>query len=310
MRTLLLDELAHQARAIVRLSGPDTPRFVQGTITANIEPLADDVAVTAALCTVKGKLVSELVVLPAGPNTIDLLVPRDVAAVVAESLDRHIIMDDVEVAPPADTSVGIAWDGDEHAPAPTIVGEGIRTFAARHPGPGCLVLGDKDAVLAAMAAGDAMDADGWAARRIATGTPAWGHEITADVFPPEVGFVHAVSYDKGCFMGQEPLARIHARGQVNRVLVRVKLAGDPGVPGDAPAPLLDDAGTQVGRLTTWAPGGDAFLGLAIVRRKVAVTGHVLMTDAIVAEVIAGPLGDDPGVGTKKRTGTVKLGRRG
>ncbi|MBL4685513.1 MAG: hypothetical protein JKY37_13040 [Nannocystaceae bacterium] len=307
MRTLLLDDLAHQARAIVRLSGPDTPRFVQGTISANVEPLADAVAVTAALCTVKGKLVSELVVLPAGSNTIDLLVPRDVAAAVAESLDRHIIMDDVEVAPPADTSVGIAWDGDEHAPAPTIVGEGIRTFATRHPGPGRLVLGARDAVLAALASGDATDANGWAARRIATATPAWGHEITADVFPPEVGFVHAVSYDKGCFMGQEPLARIHARGQVNRVLVRVKLASDPG---EAPAPLVDDAGTQVGRLTTWAPGGDAFLGLAIVRRKVAVAGHVLRTDAIVAEVIAGPLGDDPGVGNKKRSGTVKLGRRG
>ena len=43
----------------------------------------------------------------------------------------------------------------------------------------------------------------------------------ADTFPPEVGFVAAVSYDKGCYMGQEPLARIHARGQVNRVLVQV-----------------------------------------------------------------------------------------
>lgn len=306
MQYAILDDLAQQARAIVRLSGPDTRRFVQGTITANVEGLSGDASVPAGLCTVKGKLVTELVVLPVDDDTLDLLVPQSTAEALAQSLDRHIIMDEVEVSPPAPTSVAIAWDGDERAAPPTVSGEGVRTFAARHPGPGRLVVGEAAAVAAALSSGTAVDADGWAARRIATATPAWGHEIMADVFPPEVGFVYAVAYDKGCFMGQEPLARIHARGQVNRVMVRVK--ADAAPKSEAPV-LLDDAGTEVGRLSTWALGGDAQLGLAIVRRAVAAPGHALTTDGIAVQVITAPLGDDPGVGNKKRAATVKLGRR-
>ncbi|MFY0531537.1 hypothetical protein [Nannocystis pusilla] len=124
-----------------------------------------------------------------------------------------------------------------------------------------------------------------------------GPEITPGTFPPEVGFVAAVSYDKGCFMGQEPLARIHARGQVNRVLVRVHAGTCPEGPVELAAPERPQAGLAA----TWAPdpsGGAS--GLAIVHRSAASPGTVLSAAGIGAvEVRSGPLGDDPGVKGRK-----------
>lgn len=299
----ILDDLAHQARSVIRLTGPDTRRFVQGTVTANVESMSADVAVVAALCSVKGKLVSELVVMAADDDALDLLVPRSVAAAVAEALDQHIIMDDVQVAPLREVSVAIVWNDGAGVddPPPEVVGADILTFRARHPAPGRLVVGSVDAVANALTGMTAVDAQGWATRRIETATPAWGHEIVADRFPPEVGFVHAVAFDKGCFMGQEPLARIHARGQVNRVMVEVQGEGEL-VQGTA---LLGDDDADVGQVTT-SNGGR---GLAIVRRKVAEVGRTLRHGDATVTVQRGPLGDDPGIRSKAGPGTVKLGRR-
>ena len=134
-----------------------------------------------------------------------------------------------------------------------------------------------------------------------------GSRIEPDVFPPEVGFVYAVSYDKGCFTGQEPLARIHARGQVNRVMVRVN--------ADAPialgTTLAGPDRPEVGKLTTVAPDGDGggVLGLAIVRRDVAEAGKALTAGDTTVTVTSGPLGDDPGTPGKGRSATVRLGGR-
>jgi folate-binding protein YgfZ len=297
----LLDDLPGQARALLRLHGPDTARFVQGTLTADVAGAPAGTAIPSVLCTPKGKIVSELVVLSEGEQC-DLIVPADRADILAEDFDRHIIMDQVEVARPEPVAVAVVWtdDGGEVA-AP----EGdVRHFAARHPGPGRLWLGSRPAVLAALANATAVDADGWARRRIKTATPAWGAEILPDVFPAEVGFVHAVSYDKGCFLGQEPLARIHARGQVNRVLVRVASAVRVGPGTELSAPDRP----QAGRLTTIAPEGDGWIGLAVVRREVAEPGRPLAAGPVTIGVTSGPLGDDPGPG-RGRPATVKLGKR-
>jgi glycine cleavage system aminomethyltransferase T len=75
VRGALLSDFAHQARAVLRLRGPDTSRFVQGTITADVVGARPGFAIAGALLTVKGKLVTDLVVLPLGEGTLDLLVP-------------------------------------------------------------------------------------------------------------------------------------------------------------------------------------------------------------------------------------------
>jgi len=304
-RTALLDEIPGQARARLRLHGPDARRFLQGTLTADVEALGPGRALAAALCTMKGKLVTELVLLPgASDEEVHVVVPVDQAAALADHFDRHIIMDEVEVESLGPVGTAMVW-GDEEQPVDAPVG--VEAFATRHPGLGWLCLGEPEALRSALAGLEMVDAAGFHAHRVATATPGWGHELQPGFFPPEVGFVYAVSYDKGCFLGQEPLARIHARGQVNRVMVRVHASHAP----KAAVELSSDAREDAGRWTTWAPrpqGGVA--GLAVVRRSEAVVSRCLQTvgeGSIAVEVVSDPLGDDPGIGAGGRAATVKLG---
>jgi len=294
----LLAEIPGQARAQLRIHGPDTRRFLQGTLTADLAALRPGHAVVAGLCTTKGKLVSELVLLPgASDDEVHALVPVELGPALRERFDRHIVMDEVEVELLGPVAVAVAWDEDEASrdsspAAPKIFGD-MQACATRHPAPGWLLVGTEQALRVALADARPVAPEEWTRRRIATASPAWGHELHDGFFPPEVGFVHAVSYDKGCFLGQEPLARIHARGQVNRVMVRVHASRAP----TGPSELASAERQDLGQWTTWATGEGGVEGLAVVRRAVAEPGARLWTvgdEAIEVQVCSGPLGDDPG----------------
>lgn len=282
------------ARVVIGLRGPDTLRFLQGTLTAAVDPLPTDTAIPAGLLTVKGKLISDAIVV-AAEDGADLLVPMNIGVDVAELLERHIIMDDVEVAPVRPAVFAVAWGDPIDPPA------GVRVLACRHPAAGQLLLATDDSVLTAVK-GTWVDENAWNRHRVVTASPAWGAELEAGHFPPEVGFVAAVSYDKGCYMGQEPLARIHARGQVNWVMVRVSLPQTVEVP----AALSHPEREQAGRLTTCV--AEPAEGLAIVRREYAVPDQRLQAGDVEVTITSGPLGDDPGIG-RTSTSPVKLGRR-
>lgn len=289
----LLHEIPGQAREVVRLHGPDTERFVQGTITADLAPTGGGRAVAGALLTVKGKLVSELIVLSTDSDALDLLVPADVAEQVATLLDKHIIMDEVEVERRGPANAALLWTDQGQGP-PVAQADGLASYPTRHPAPGTLVLGTQEAVAAAVAGAQRADADGFDRWRVQSASPAWGREIEAGRFPPEVGFVYAVSYDKGCYMGQEPLARIHARGKVNWAMARVEAAKKPRLPVD----LSDAERPVVGRLTTAVQSEGKMIGLAIIRRSLAEPGRRLQTasdEPIEVIVTSDALGDDPGM---------------
>ena len=291
-----LDAIEQQARSRIRLSGPDAVRFLHGTVTADIEGLEPGHAAPAGLLTVKGKLVCEMVVLRRDDEGLDLLVPTGQAESVADLLDRHIIMDEVELERSGPVALALVWNSDGSSPELGST-SGVATCVTRHPAPGLLVTGPAEAVESALVDVQRVDARAFEAYRVETASPAWGHELGPDFFPPEVGFVHAVSYDKGCYLGQEPLARIHARGQVNRVMVRVEANR---MPTEVPAPLSHPERSDAGRWTTAAERDGTVVGLAIVRRAMAAPQTVLQgPDGLEVRVVSGPLGDDPGVGSRR-----------
>lgn len=280
-----LQDLPLQHRRVLRLHGPDTHRFLQGTISADITKAGRGRAVEATLLTVKAKIVSELIVLVQDDTTVDLLIPADTFEGVESHLDRHIIMDEVEVSGREDMLVAAVWG--EGLPEPT----GELRWSCTHPVHGQLLVGTADEIAAALAGVSLADEIAFSSHRVEVGAPGWGFEVTADRFPPEVGFVGAVSYEKGCYLGQEPLARIHARGQVNRVMVRVSIEGS----AEAPAALAHADRPEAGTLTTVA--GEH--GLAVIRRSFAEAGQTLKADGVTVTVRSGPLGDDPGIGRRK-----------
>lgn len=288
-----------EARRLLVLEGEDTERFLQGTVSQDVEKIEDGEARPASLLTVKGKLVSDAIMMRLGEDRYGMAVPASLADEVYANLDRHIIMDEVEVS--VDGEAGLAWSSGP------VQADGVRCFKATYPATGHLLVGAPAALSAALSDANALEDAAWARRRIEQGVPAWGFEIEAGRFPPEVGFVDSVSYDKGCFMGQEPLARIHARGQVNRVLVRVEAPAGTAAPA-LPAALEHTAQGEVGHLTTVAAGETGLVGLAVVRRKVADEGTSLSAGDATFTVASKPLGDDPGVGGRHdATATVKLG---
>jgi folate-binding protein YgfZ len=295
-----LDRLPHQDRRLLRFSGVDLRRFLQGLLSADMNALRPGHAQPAAILTVKGKLVSEAIVLCGADESIALAVPAEIADAVTALIDRHIIMDDVQVSLDGAQRFALVW------PESVDACDGVQRFATRHPAPGCLLVGEEAALDHALQGLAVADENAWNLHRIAAAAPGWGHEITADVFPPEVGFVAAISYDKGCYMGQEPLARIHARGQVNRVMVQIQASSAPS----GPVTLASPDRPVAGRWTTWASSPAGAVGLAVVHRSVAVPGTMLTAEGVGAvEVCSGPQGDDPGVPGKQRAASVQLGKR-
>lgn len=117
----------------------------------------------------------------------------------------------------------------------------------------------------------------WEVARVEAGRPEWGLDMDDNTIPQEANFdeLHAISYTKGCYVGQETVARVHFRGHVNRHLRGIRAAG---MAIDAPpsgATLHDHAGLQVGdvRTSVRSPrlGG---IALAMIRREV-VAGTAL-----------------------------------
>ena len=100
--------------------------------------------------------------------------------------------------------------------------------------------------------------------RIRAGTAAWGKEVDDRVLPAEAGLVErAVSFTKGCYPGQEPIARLHYRGHANRGLRVLELDEVP-----EPETEVEYEGKSVGRITSAAAGPDGVVALAYVRREV------------------------------------------
>jgi len=312
---VFLHSLGEQARVRIRLAGPDARRFLQGTLSCDLGTEAPPAeaprtAQAGGLLTVKGKLVSDVIAVPGGDaaqETYDLFVPRSIGTEVAALLERHIVMDDVTVDGPHEDAVAVAWNPVADLLAP--VGDGVHAVATRYPAPAWLVWSSEPAALErALAELTPVSGIAWDRYRVQSASPAWGQELAVGFFPPEVGFAFGVSYDKGCYLGQEPLARIHARGQVNRVMVRVAGQRRCSIPVALHHPERPEAGT----LTTWVPDENGgFIGLAIVRRTLATPGTVLTATGEGGEtlellVASEALGDDPGIGSSQRRPTVRL----
>jgi folate-binding protein YgfZ len=112
-----------------------------------------------------------------------------------------------------------------------------------------------------------LDEDALEAMRIEAGTPAWGREIDDRVLPAEAGLVdRAVSLTKGCYPGQEPIARLHYRGHANRGLRVLAVDGEDLPARDEELSLGDKV---VGRVTSAARANGGIVALAYVRTEVA-----------------------------------------
>jgi tRNA-modifying protein YgfZ len=232
-------------RSFVRVSGPDAEDYLQRMLSNDVAALGVGESCEALLLTPKGRVIAPMRVLRRGPHDFLLLTEPDLGETLRDNLLRSRFAAKAEI------------EREEHVSALVFGGDdGIPNDDYGEPAVEVLDV-DLEPTL---------DADALEAMRIEAGTPAWGREIDDRVLPAEAGLVErAVSLTKGCYPGQEPIARLHYRGHANRGL-RVLAVDGHEVPARGEELSLGEK--VVGRVTSAARSNGGIVALAYVRAEV------------------------------------------
>ena len=284
--------------AWLRITGEDAASFLQGQFTNDLRPLAQPgtPAIYGLWLTVKGKVMADsFVVRGTARNEFWVGSYFSAAAVIRERLERHVIADDVVVADETTEWAGVSVFGGEKARwGAEAARSGAWVFAGRRDAGECAewvyrcAEGEPAWVTGLGERG--LEAEEMLRRRIAAGIPAVPADIGPADLPNEAGLeADAISFTKGCYLGQEVMARLKSMGQVRRRLVRV---GGPGEDfPSVPAPVFV-AGRQVGELrSAVCDGAGGWMGLALVSRLQVTVGAEIAFAADAAP--AGLLRDAP-----------------
>jgi folate-binding protein YgfZ len=258
-------------RDLVVASGPDATSFLQSLLSQDLDPVAVGEAVHALLLEPRGKLVADLRAARVHDDEWWLVCEPGVGAVLAAGLTRFRIRVKVDVDDRSASVAALAVRGpDAHTFAADV---DLVAAAADWPDdPGTELIGPPDAIEAAAAAltrsgAVEIGADAYEARRIEAGTPRQGFDIDGSTIAQEAYLDRdAVSFTKGCFLGQELVCRIDTRGHVNRMLRRLR-ADVPMARGAA----VEVDGKAVGTVTSAA----GTVALAMLRREVEPASAVL-----------------------------------
>lgn len=219
-------------RVVLALTGADRVRFLHGMVTNDIKQLATNQGCHAALLSQKGRFVADLIVY-ARPDELWVETDRTTFDKVWEIFDHHLMADDVELVDRrADLPLGGLYAKDAALPiAAPLYGivehAGVLVAGTRELGmPGLRIFGAP-----ALAAGATLLSPAeLETLRIEAGTPRYGLDMDEERLFLEAGIADAVSYDKGCYLGQEVVVRAQARGGINRKLMGLLLDGDATTP--------------------------------------------------------------------------------
>lgn len=312
---------------LVEVGGEDRARFLNGFTTRDVQALQKGQGAYGFITGLKGQVLSD-VVIRACDSTIRLETAPGKAGEVAEHISRYVVADRVEIAlvpqlvpltlagpeagrflttPPmfVDDTTTVGRFLEDGAPwrhlEVELLGRRLGLSVDDRLGvPAFSFWVDSEAVedlrseLLEIGRGLVVPAGHLALDlvRIAAGVPWFGRDFDDTNLPQESGLEGTVDYEKGCYLGQEVVARLHYRGQVSRVVRRVEV----GEPADAGVVLLLD-GREAGRLTSSGEPSDegALPGLAMLQRRAMEEGTLLETEAgIPVEVLGPPTGGDGG----------------
>jgi tRNA-modifying protein YgfZ len=224
------------------VAGPDAESYLDRMLSNDVAALDPGESCHALLLTAKARVIAPFVVLRRGPDDFLLLTEPELGDRVRAELTRGRFAAKAEIEP------------EEHTSHVVFGGDGVVTDDYGEPAAEVL-----DAEVEPNVSAEELEA-----LRIRAGTAAWGKEIDDRVLPAEAGLTeHAVSFTKGCYPGQEPIARLHYRGHANRGLRVLTFSSVP-----EPEDELAHEGRVVGRVTSVAPTNEGAVALAYVRREV------------------------------------------
>ncbi|MEX2091085.1 MAG: glycine cleavage T C-terminal barrel domain-containing protein [Pirellulales bacterium] len=276
----------------VTLTGADRQAFLNNFCTNDVKRLGPGEQCEAFITNVKGKILGHGLVHCRDDELVFITVPEQAAKII-EHLDRYIIREDVQLRDTTAERAYLLIAGGEAA------GKGLTQEPWIHwrllNVPFCGLLEAKPDMLSQVR--QELTADGatpcggaaFDALRIESGSPLFGIDFDEENLPQEVGRDElAISFTKGCYLGQETVARIDALGHVNEQLAGVRFAG-PNVP--EPNMELTSDGKPAGHVTSasFSPQCGAPLALAMVRRRWLAPGSQLESAVGSCEVIELPV---------------------
>jgi folate-binding protein YgfZ len=283
-------------------AGPEAATFLNGQVTNDVEALEPGAGCYAALLTNKGKMLGDLRLLRVDADTVLLHCERGALQAIFDVLRRAQVGWGAElqkrtvqeallslIGPEARTVAGAPdLPAAEHAHRAATIGGADARLVVTDRGIDVLCAAqDADAVRAALVAAGAVEVAGAAAEvvRVESGRPRYGVDLDDTVIPQEAGLNdRAVSFGKGCYVGQETVARLHYKGKPNRHLRGLRLSV-PVAPGAA----LRLGDREVGHVTSAVISPRLGpIGLAIVRREAEPGTRLDAGDGVEAEVVELP----------------------
>jgi folate-binding protein YgfZ len=235
-------------RGYVAVTGPEAADFLERMLSNEVAALEPGAARPALLLTPKGRIIAPLRIVREAQDAFLLITEAELAEPVASALVRARFAAKCEIeTKPYRGYLHIG--GGEGIPNDDYGVEAYETW------------GEDER--------DAADPSELEALRVQAGTPAWGMELDETVLPAEAGLDEThISFTKGCYPGQEPVARLHYRGHPNRELRVLDIDANPG-------DELVYEGKAVGRITSAVPGR----ALGYVRREVPVEARLHLNPA-------------------------------
>ena len=237
-------------RGILELTGAERETFLQGMVSNDVVGLNPGSSRHAALLDSTGHVLADLHV-HVRPDALVIETDPACVAVLSATLNKFLIMEDVQITDVSHQWAVLSVFGDySMSPSdsppryiiptafPILPGIDLWLPAAEKD-PARNTLLDAGAVLLTAEEADAL--------RIEAGIPKWGSELSPSVLLPEAEMADAASYTKGCYVGQEIVARLHARGHTNKALRRILLAEDAPVPPVGATLHVPEDGAEPGR---------------------------------------------------------------
>lgn len=300
-------------RTQIEITGADRASFLHNFCTNHIKGLAVGQGCEAFLLNIKGRILFSVMVY-AGPDSLWIETEAGQTTALLAHLDRYIITEDVQLVDRTQelSQVYLSGEGAEALVAQALPvdmnsipkpGQAIvnGVMVRRHsigPAPGVSLVGPSAEIVTLdkkLRAAGAVDGSPelLEALRIHEGTPRSGVDLTEDHLAQEADRTKlAINFNKGCYLGQEPIARIDALGHVNRLLCGVISDEPASLPAGTEVFAKRDATAPSGTLTSTAvwPENNLSVGLGMLRRELAQAGTecFLGPDRISARVRVWP----------------------
>lgn len=295
-----LIDLARRGR--IRVSGEDRARLLHAMTTNHVQQMKSGDGIYVFFLNAQGRILADAYLLCFEDHFLIDTEP-DTRQIIYDHLDRYIIADDVTLQDVTASTFCFGLEGPKSADAAARCGlqaphhrfshmmsneleianisatgsHGIRIY-----GPA----GRKDEVIAMIEAAGAVAASEQDAEtmRIENFVPRFGCDITEHTLPQETQQMHALHFQKGCYLGQEIVERIRSRGHVNRLLMGFRIDGLSTPPPPGAKLLLE--GQASGEVTSSASTPGAVFGLAYVRTQWAKSGAMAEIDGHAAALFA------------------------